>query len=44
MRVRGLILGGGPIEGGKLWGGAAIALNTERTILISHRNVIRGIL
>ena len=44
MRVRGLTVGGGPIWGGASWGGAAIALNTEWKILISHRNVLRGIL
>ena len=42
MTVRGLTLGG-PYWGGKL-GGAAIALNTEWKFLISHRNVLRGIL
>ena len=42
MRVRGLTLGG-HIWGGKL-GGATIALNTEWKILISHKNVLRGIL
>ena len=43
MRVRGLTVGGSYLGGCKL-GGAAIALNTEWKILISHRNVLRGIL
>ena len=44
MRVRGVPLGGVPFGGGKLMGGAHITLNTEWKILISHRNVCRGIL
>ena len=44
MRVRGLTLGGGLIWGGKLMGGTHITLNTEWKILISQRNVCRGIL
>ena len=44
MRVRGVTLGDVTLGGGSSWGGTAIALNTECTILISHRNVIRGIL
>ena len=42
MRVRGLTLGGSHF-GGQFRGGAAIALNTEWKILISQRNVLRGI-
>ena len=30
--------------GGARWGGAVITLNTEWKILISQRNVLRGIL
>ena len=44
MRVRGLTLGGVPFGGWQLLGGAHITLNTECKILISHRNVVRGIL
>ena len=43
MRVRGLTLGV-PFGGVQVWGGDAIALNTEWKILISHMNVLRGIL
>ena len=42
MRVRGLTVGGSHLGGVSL--GGAIALNTEWKILISHRNVLRGIL
>ena len=44
MRVRGLTVVGVPCGGGASWVGAAIALNTEWKILMSHRNVLRGIL
>ena len=42
MRVRGVTLERSHLGGYKL-GGAAIALNTEWKILISHRNILRGI-
>ena len=44
MRVRGVTLGGVPFGGGKLMGGAHISVKTEWKILISHRNVVSGIL
>ena len=43
MRVRGVTLGGAHL-GGQVGGGAAIGLNTECKILVSHRNVLSGIL